>query len=49
MVIRRKEIANYYNAFKDNAVIKRQSGVVEGHAYHLYVIEIEDRTGLINY
>jgi UDP-4-amino-4,6-dideoxy-N-acetyl-beta-L-altrosamine transaminase len=49
-LIRRKEIAKtYYNAFKDNAVIKRQSGVVEGHAYHLYVIEIEDRTGLINY
>lgn len=47
---RRKEIASiYYNAFKDNAVIKGQSGVVEGHAYHLYVIEIEDRTGLINY
>jgi UDP-4-amino-4,6-dideoxy-N-acetyl-beta-L-altrosamine transaminase len=49
-LIRRKEIAStYYNAFKDNAVIKGQSGVVEGHAYHLYVIEIEDRTGLINY
>lgn len=49
-LIRRKEIAStYYNVFKDNAVIKGQSGVVEGHAYHLYVIEIEDRTGLINY
>lgn len=49
-LVRRKEIAlTYYNAFKDNAVIKGQSGVVEGHAYHLYVIEIEDRTGLINY
>lgn len=47
---RRKEIASiYYNAFKDNANIKGQSGVVEGHAYHLYVIEIEDRIGLINY
>jgi UDP-4-amino-4,6-dideoxy-N-acetyl-beta-L-altrosamine transaminase len=47
---RRKEIAStYYNAFKDNAFIKGQSGVVEGHAYHLYVIEIENRTGLINY
>lgn len=49
-LIRRKEIAStYYNAFKDNSFIKGQSGVVEGHAYHLYVIEIEDRTGLINY
>ena len=47
---RRKEIASiYYNAFKDKTFINGQSGVVEGHAYHLYVIEIEDRTGLINY
>ena len=49
-LLRRKEIASiYYNAFKDNTFIKGQSGEVEGHAYHLYVIEIEDRTGLINY
>lgn len=49
-LLRRKEIASiYYNAFKDNIFIKGQSGIVEGHAYHLYVIEIEDRTGLINY
>ena len=49
-LLRRKEIAStYYNAFKDNTFIKGQSGEVEGHAYHLYVIEIEDRAGLINY
>jgi len=49
-LIRRKEIASvYYNAFKDRAFIKGQSKIVEGHAYHLYVIEIEDRLGLINY
>lgn len=49
-LIRRKEIASiYYNAFKENANIKGQSGVVEGHAYHLYIIEVENRSGLINY
>jgi dTDP-4-amino-4,6-dideoxygalactose transaminase len=26
-----------------------QSGIVEGHAYHLYVIEVKDRLGLYNY
>ena len=29
--------------------IKGQSGVVEGHAYHLYVIEVDNRKELINY
>lgn len=47
---RRREIAStYFEAFKNCSFIKRQSGVIEGHAYHLYVIEIEDRTGLINF
>lgn len=47
---RRKEIAEvYFEAFKDKAFIKGQSGVVEGHAYHLYVIEVEDRLGLYNH
>jgi len=47
---RRKGIASvYYDAFKNRSFIKGQSKVVEGHAYHLYVIEIEDRSGLINY
>ena len=27
----------------------RQSGIIEGHAYHLYVIEVENRLGLYNY
>tara|TARA_B110000003_G_scaffold272896_1_gene309641 strand:+ start:6162 stop:7331 length:1170 start_codon:yes stop_codon:yes gene_type:complete len=49
-IIRRKEIANnYYNAFHNSKFIKRQSGIIDGHAYHLYVIEVENRTGLINY
>jgi UDP-4-amino-4,6-dideoxy-N-acetyl-beta-L-altrosamine transaminase len=47
---RRREIAaNYYSAFKECSFIKGQSGIVEGHAYHLYVIEVEDRLGLYNY
>jgi dTDP-4-amino-4,6-dideoxygalactose transaminase len=47
---RRKEIAEIYNeAFSKTSKIKGQSGVVEGHAYHLYIIEVEDRLGLYNY
>ncbi len=47
---RRKEIAsNYFNAFKNKSFIKGQSGVIEGHAYHLYVIEVEDRLNLYNF
>lgn len=49
-VERRREIAiNYNNYFSDKSYIKRQSGIVEGHAYHLYVIEVSDRFGLYNY
>jgi UDP-4-amino-4,6-dideoxy-N-acetyl-beta-L-altrosamine transaminase len=47
---KRREIAAIYNeAFRGKSFIKGQSGVVEGHAYHLYVIEVEDRLGLYNY
>lgn len=47
---RRREIANkYFVAFRDLNFIKGQSGVVDGHAYHLYVIEVEDRLGLYSY
>lgn len=47
---KRREIAKkYYNAFNKCDKIVGQSGIVEGHAYHLYVIEIEDRLGLYNY
>jgi dTDP-4-amino-4,6-dideoxygalactose transaminase len=47
---RRREIAaKYAEAFTNKSFIKGQSGVVEGHAYHLYVIEVEDRLGLYNY
>jgi len=47
---RRREIAkNYADAFAGKNYIKGQSGKVEGHAHHLYVIEVEDRLGLYNY
>ena len=47
---RRREIAKFYNvAFEHKDFIKGQSGYVDGHAYHLYVIEVEDRLGLYNY
>ena len=47
---RRREIAKRYNwAFKGINGIKGHSGVVEGHAYHLYIIEVEDRLGLYNH
>lgn len=47
---RRKEIAKtYFEVFKGQPFIQGQSGVVEGHAYHLYVIEVEDRLGLYNH
>lgn len=49
-VVRRREIAKaYHQAFEGKIYIKGQSGEVEGHAYHLYVIEVEDRLGLYNY
>ncbi|HEY1061634.1 MAG TPA: UDP-4-amino-4,6-dideoxy-N-acetyl-beta-L-altrosamine transaminase [Daejeonella sp.] len=47
---RRREIASRYNEFfSDKSYIRGHSGNVEGHAYHLYVIETQDRLGLYNY
>jgi dTDP-4-amino-4,6-dideoxygalactose transaminase len=47
---RRREIASIYEkVFQNKGFIKGQSGVVVGHAYHLYVIEVEDRKGLYEY
>jgi len=47
---RRREIAAvYYEAFKNKPFVKGQSGVVEGHAYHLYILEVENRLELYNY
>jgi len=47
---RRRELASQYrDAFQGKDYIKGQSGVVEGHAYHLYVIEVENRLELYNF
>ena len=47
---RRREIAKrYFEAFQGLDFVKGQSGVVEGHAYHLYILEIENRLGLYNH
>lgn len=47
---KRREIAAIYQkAFEGKSYIKGQSGVVHGHAYHLYVIEVENRYDLYNY
>ena len=49
-LLKRKRIAlNYYNAFKDKIYIIGQSGYFEGHAYHLYVIEVKKRLELYNF
>ena len=47
---RRKEIAaKYSEAFKGKAYVKGQSGEVQGHVYHLYIIEVDQRLSLYNY
>lgn len=47
---RRREIAKIYaKAFEAKNWLKGQSGYVKGHAYHLYIIETDDRLGLYNY
>jgi UDP-4-amino-4,6-dideoxy-N-acetyl-beta-L-altrosamine transaminase len=47
---RRREIAaTYADAFQGKSFVKGQSGEVEGHAYHLYVLEVKDRLGLYNH
>lgn len=47
---KRKQIAKTYEeAFTGKEFIIGQSGFVEGHAYHLYVVEVKDRLGLYNY
>ena len=49
-ILRRRALAaNYQEAFKNKSFIKGQSGVVEGHAYHLYIIEVENRLELYNF
>lgn len=47
---KRKKIAQaYFEAFKNNKNIKGQSGFVKGHAYHLYIIEVDNRKELYDH
>lgn len=46
---RRQIAATYTKAFADKPFIKAQSGVVEGHAYHLYVLQVDNRLGLYDF
>jgi UDP-4-amino-4,6-dideoxy-N-acetyl-beta-L-altrosamine transaminase len=46
---RRSIAAKYAEAFKGKKWLKGQSGFAEGHAYHLYLIEADNRLGLYNY
>lgn len=47
---RRYEIVEvYHKEFADKSYIMGQSGVVAGHAYHLYVVEFDKRKELIEY
>ncbi|APU95264.1 UDP-4-amino-4,6-dideoxy-N-acetyl-beta-L-altrosamine transaminase [Sphingobacterium sp. B29] len=49
IAIRRMIADRYQAAFADLPYIKGQSGSIEGHAYHLYILEVEDRLGLYNF
>lgn len=46
---RRKIAEKYFEEFQGKSFIKGQSGVIEGHAYHLYIIEVEERLNLYNF
>ena len=46
---RRKIAEGYYDAFKGKSWLTGQSGVVDGHAYHLYIIEVDNRLELYNH
>lgn len=47
---RRREIAlKYANEFAGKSFIKGHANYIEGHAYHLYIIESDNRVDLYNY
>ncbi len=49
-LIKRRAIAELYtNAFSHVPGIIHSSGITEGHAYHLFVLEVEDRKGLYDF
>ena len=50
MLQRRRDIAGRYDeAFKNSAVITIAPPTDVGHAYHLYVVQVDDRKGLYDY
>ena len=49
-LVRRKQIAAIYDlAFNGKRFILGHSGVINGHAYHLYIIEVKNRFALYNH
>jgi UDP-4-amino-4,6-dideoxy-N-acetyl-beta-L-altrosamine transaminase len=47
---KRRSIARRYeDAFMDKKWLLSQSGSIDGHAYHLYIIEVDDRLELYNH
>ena len=46
---RLKIAEKYNNVFSNCNFIKGHSGLVKGHAYHLYIIEVNNRLGLYNF
>lgn len=49
-LLKRKEIALIYSkAFENKSFIKGQSSFIDGHAYHLYVLEVNERHALYNH
>lgn len=47
---RRRDIAKKYaEAFEGKPWLRSQSGNIEGHAYHLYIIEVDKRLELYNF
>jgi UDP-4-amino-4,6-dideoxy-N-acetyl-beta-L-altrosamine transaminase len=46
---RRREIAKIYTQQLDIPEVIRSSGFIEGHAYHLFVLEVTDRKGLYDF
>lgn len=49
LVRRREIVAIYDKAFSGKRFIQRQTGVIDGHAYHLYVVEFDNRKALYEY
>lgn len=47
--LRRNIASTYFNTFKNAFFVIGQSGIIEGNAYHLYILEVKDRLNLYNY